>query len=120
MRALRTSKPTIMRTAAKIGNSHNQYQPGLRVFRATSRANPTSEYSMAAIGPRRPRQSITTGSRANNQNHRDEESGSFDGDPTTVALVGLWSLLRRARFAPSLRTELRDFMLASSSEMPQT
>src|SRR6202789_3778050 len=63
------ANPTIIKAPARIGSSHTSSPIRLRPRRATSRARLTSEYSMAATGPRRPRQSSTSGSSANSQNH---------------------------------------------------
>jgi hypothetical protein len=54
---------------ATIADSQVQRPTRLRLIRATSRARPTLEYSMAATGPDRPRQSITSGSNVSSQNH---------------------------------------------------
>src|ERR1700742_1294204 len=59
----------MIRPAPKIGSIHNSHPVRLRPRRAISRAKLTSEYSMAATGPRRPRHSKTTGSKASSQNH---------------------------------------------------
>src|SRR5580700_5639495 len=63
------ASPTMSKAAARIGSSHRNMPIRLRPRRATSRARLTSEYSIAATGPRRPRQSSTSGSSANSQNH---------------------------------------------------
>jgi hypothetical protein len=58
-----------MRMPATIASTHTQRPGRLRLVRATSRASPILEYSMAATGPGRPRHTITSGSNASNQNH---------------------------------------------------
>src|ERR1700733_119617 len=63
------ANPTIMNAAASRGSSHSQPPARARLLRATSRARPTFENSMAATGPRRPRNSITTGSSASSHSH---------------------------------------------------
>src|SRR6202789_3990442 len=63
------ANPTIMSAAASSGSSHSQPPARVRLLRATSRARPTSEYSMAATGPARPRNSITTGTSARSHSH---------------------------------------------------
>src|SRR5882757_9286840 len=63
------ARPTIMSAPAKIGSIQINMPILLRPRRATSRARLTSEYSMAATGPRRPRHNRTSGSSASNQNH---------------------------------------------------
>src|SRR3984885_560933 len=62
------ARPTMIKAPARIGSSHTNSPIRLRPRRATSRARLTSEYSIAATGPRRPRQSSTSGSNAISQN----------------------------------------------------
>jgi len=63
------ARPTIMSAPASAGSSHSQPPARARPVRATARARPTSENSMAATGPRRPRNNITTGSSASSHSH---------------------------------------------------
>ena len=63
------ARPTIISTPATIASSHIQRPARLRVARATSPARATLEYSIAATGPGRPRQIITSGTHASSQNH---------------------------------------------------
>src|SRR5258708_958541 len=63
------ASPTVIKAPARIGSSHIKRPIRLRPRRATSRAKLTSEYSMAATGPRRPRHSSTIGNSASNHSH---------------------------------------------------
>src|ERR1700722_17844738 len=63
------ASPTIIKAPARIGSSHANTPMRLRPRRATSRARLTSEYSIAATGPRRPRHSSTSGSSDKAPNH---------------------------------------------------
>src|ERR1700729_1579443 len=60
------ASPAIIKAQARTGNNHCKRPTRLRLPRATSRARLTSEYSMAATGPRH---SMKTGSSASSQNH---------------------------------------------------